>query len=149
MQGLGGRRATSGRIRSSSSSYLNPGISYRSSTFDKVKPLNNRMRIQSGDPVVIVLHSPKEKCWGILDEISAAGVFLRGLDLNSFDDWVRAVTHDEPSIGLSDLFFPMWRIERLARDEAGGGIPSLSEQVETRTGRSVQELMENNQGRLN
>ena len=110
---------------------------------------SKRTRIQGGDPVLLVLHSPREKCWGILDEINAAGVFLRGLDLNAFDDWVRAVAHDEPFMGLSDLFFPMWRIERLSRDEAAGGIPSLYEQVEQRTGRLVEELMENNQSRLN
>ena len=108
-----------------------------------------RTRIQGGDPILLVLHSPREKCWGILDEITTAGVFLRGLDLNAFDDWVRAVAHDEPFIGLSDLFFPMWRVERLSRDEAAAGIPSLYEQVEQRTGRSVQELIDNNQGRLN
>ncbi len=107
------------------------------------------MRIQGGESVILVLHSPREKCWGILDEVTAAGVFLRGLDLNAFDDWVRAVAHDEPFMGLSDLFFPMWRVERLSRDEAAGGIPSLYEQVEQRTGRSVQELIDNSQGRLN
>jgi hypothetical protein len=107
------------------------------------KAISHRTRIQSGEPVVLVLHSPREKCWGILDEINACGVFLRGLDLNSFDDWVRAVSHDEPFMGLSDLFFPMWRVERLSLDEASGGIPSLYEQVEQRSGRSVQELIDN------
>ena len=111
--------------------------------------VSNRTRIQGGDPVVVVLHSPREKCWGILDEITAAGVFLRGLDLNAFDDWVRAVAHDEPFIGLSDLFFPLWRVERLSRDEAAGGIPSLYDQVEQRTGRPVQELMQTDQARSN
>ena len=106
---------------------------------------NRKKNIRSGEPVVLVLHTPREKCWGILDEITAAGVFLRGLDLNSFDDWVRAIAHEEPFVGLSDLFFPMWRVERLARDEASGGIPSLHEQVEKRTGCTVQELMETNQ----
>jgi hypothetical protein len=67
---------------------------------------------------------------------------LRGLDLNSFDEWVRAVSHDEPFMGLNDLFFPIWRVERLSRDEASGGIPSLHEQVEQRTGRSVQDLID-------
>lgn len=99
--------------------------------------------IEAGAAVVVVLHSPREKCWGVMDEINAAGVFLRGLDLNAFDDWVRAVAHDEPFIGLGDLFFPMWRIERLSRDESAGGIPSLVEQFEQRTGRSVQELLRN------
>ena len=97
--------------------------------------------IEKGTAVVIVLHSPREKCWGILDEINAAGVFLRGLDLNAFDDWTRAVVHDEPFVGLTDLFFPMWRVERLTRDEAAGGIPSLAEQFEKRTGRALQEFL--------
>ncbi len=104
---------------------------------------------QGGEPVIIVLHSPREKCWGILDENKAAGVFLRGLDLNAFDDWVLAVADDEPFIGVIDLFFLMWRLERLSPDEAAWGIPFLYEQVEQRTGRSVQELINNNQGRLN
>ena len=101
--------------------------------------------IKPGDPIVLVLHTPKEKYWGVLDEISAAGVFLRGLDLNAFDDWVGAVLHKEPFIGLTDLFFPMWRIERISRDEAAGGIASLYEQVERRTGRPVSEFLRTNE----
>ena len=97
--------------------------------------------IEPGEAVVVVLHSPREKCWGVLDEISAAGVFLRGLDLNAFDDWVQAVAHGEPFIGLTDLFFPMWRVERLSRDESAGGVPSLAEQFEQRTGRGLLEYL--------
>ena len=97
--------------------------------------------ITRGTPVLIVLHSPREKCWGILDEITPAGVFLRGLDLNAFDDWVRAVLHNEPFIGFATLFFPMWRVERIARDEPAGGLPSLAQQAEQRTGRTFEELM--------
>jgi hypothetical protein len=96
--------------------------------------------IEEGAAVIIILHSPREKCWGVLDEINAAGVFLRGLDLNAFDDWAQAVAHDEPFMGLSDLFFPMWRVERLSRDESAAGIMSLAEQFEKRTGRSLQEV---------
>jgi hypothetical protein len=97
--------------------------------------------IQQGAAVVIVLHSPREKCWGILDEVSGAGVFLRGLDLNAFDDWLRAVVHEEPFVGFGDLFFPMWRVERISKDESAGGIPSLCEQAERRTGRAIGELL--------
>jgi hypothetical protein len=96
---------------------------------------------EAGAAVVVVLHSPREKCWGLLDGITAAGVFLRGLDLNAFDDWVRAVAHDEPFMGPSDLFFPMWRVERLTRDEAAGGVASLAEQFEQRTGRKLHEFL--------
>ena len=98
-------------------------------------------RIEPGAPVLLVLHSPREKCWGILDEINAAGVFLRGLDLNAFDDFVSALAHDEPFVGLTDLFFPMWRVERLSRDEPAGGVPSLAEQFEKRTGRNLSEVL--------
>ena len=98
--------------------------------------------LEPGAPVVLVLHSPREKCWGLLGEVNAAGVFLRGLDLNAFDDWVRAVLHEEPFIGLSDLFFPMWRVERLSRDESAGGVMSLADQFEQRTGRSLGEYFQ-------
>lgn len=98
-------------------------------------------RLGPGTAVIIVLHSPREKCWGVLDEISAAGVFLRGLDLNAFDDWTRAIAEGEPFIGISDVFFPMWRVERLTRDESTGSIPSLAEQFEMRTGRRITEFL--------
>jgi hypothetical protein len=110
---------------------------------DSNKALDDGSRgkgIEAGAIVILVLHSPREKCWGALDEISAAGVFLRGLDLNAFDDWVQSVMHDEPFMGVSDLFFPMWRIERISRDESAGGVASLAEQFEQRTRRKLQEF---------
>jgi len=103
--------------------------------------MNENKILQAGAPVILVLHSPREKIWGVLDEISLTGVFLRGLDLNAFDDWVRAVAHDEPFIGVDDLFLPMWRVERISKDQAAGGIPSLYEQAEHRTGRTIMELL--------
>jgi len=104
--------------------------------------------ISRGAAVVIVLHSPREKYWGMLDEINQAGVLLRGLDLQAFDDWLSAMVHNEPFVGFGDLFFPMWRVERISRDEAGGGVPSLCEQVEKRTGHTIEELLQNdNQNR--
>jgi hypothetical protein len=101
--------------------------------------------IALGAPVVIVLHAPREKCWGVLDEISTAGVFLRGLDLNAFDDWLKGIVNEEAFISLGDLFFPMWRVERISRDETSGGVPSLSDQAERRTGRTLEELVRDRQ----
>lgn len=95
------------------------------------------MRIEAGAFVIVVLREPREKCWGALDSITDAGVYLRGLDLLAFDDWARAVAHDEPFFSPADVFFPMWRIERIARDERTGDIPSLAEQFEHRTRQSV------------
>jgi hypothetical protein len=107
--------------------------------------MSNKQRksaIEAGVPVLVALHSPPQNYWGILDEITLAGVFLRGVDLDSFDDWVHALVHDEPFIGIGHLFFPMWRVERIAKDEAGAGIPSLFEQAVHRAGTKVTELLE-------
>jgi hypothetical protein len=77
----------------------------------------------------------------LLDEITAAGVSLRGIDLNAFDDWVHSIVHEEPFVGVCDLFFPMWRVERIARDEASSEVPAMHQQLEQRTGRTVEELL--------
>ncbi len=88
--------------------------------------------------VVLSLHSPKERLWGELISISASGVTLRGMDLNSFDDFVSQVLHPEGErIGLPTLFFPMLRIERIALDEPRGSIPSLAGMFEKKVGRSL------------
>src|SRR5579863_1711206 len=88
--------------------------------------------------VVVSLHSPKERLWGELVEISNAGVTVRGIDLSSFDDFVSQVLHPEGDrIGLPTLFFPMVRIERIALDEPRGSIPSMAEMFERKVGRSI------------
>jgi hypothetical protein len=88
--------------------------------------------------VVISLQAPKEKLWGELVDISHSGVTVRGIDLSSFDEFVRQVVHpDGDRMGLPTLFFPMLRIERIALDEPRGSIPSLAEMFERKTGRSL------------
>lgn len=92
--------------------------------------------------VVVSLHSPKERLWGELLDISNAGVTMRGIDLSAFDDFVSQVLHPEGDrIGLPTLFFPMVRIERIALDEARGSIPSLAETFERRVGRSLTDYL--------
>ena len=93
--------------------------------------------------VVLSLHSPKERLWGELIDISNAGVTVRGIDLSSFDDFVSQVLHPEGDrIGLPTLFFPMLRIERIALDEARGSIPSMAEMFEKKVGRSLANYLE-------
>jgi hypothetical protein len=92
--------------------------------------------------VVVSLHSPKERLWGELVDISNAGVTVRGIDLGSFDDFVSQVLHPEGDrIGLPTLFFPMLRIERIALDEARGSIPSMAKMFEKKVGRSLAEYL--------
>jgi hypothetical protein len=88
--------------------------------------------------VIVSLHSPKEKLWGELLGLHSAGITLRGIDLNYFDDFVRQVLHPEGErVGLPTLFFPMGRVERIALDEPSGSIPSLAEMFEQKVGRSL------------
>jgi len=102
----------------------------------------SKTKLRPGVPVIVALHNPSQNYWGVLDEITLAGVFLRGLDLDAFDDWVHALVHDEPFMGIGDLFFPMWRVERISKDEVSGGIPSLFDQAVQRAGDKVTALFE-------
>lgn len=93
------------------------------------------MKIEPGETVIAVLHSPREKLLGILTDLSPAGVGLRAIDLGYFDDWCRSIAASEPHLTMTDYFFPMWRVERISRDDRSGEMPSMSEQFETRTGK--------------
>jgi hypothetical protein len=95
------------------------------------------MKFDSGDAVILVLREPREKLLGVLNEISEAGVTLRGIDLTYFDDWTSSIVKDEPHLPMSDVFFPMWRVERLSRDESSESIESMTDQFERRTGRRL------------
>ncbi|HYJ92939.1 MAG TPA: hypothetical protein VEV84_16635 [Pyrinomonadaceae bacterium] len=98
------------------------------------------MKFSTGDYVIIILREPREKLLGVLDEIDEAGITLRGIDLSYFDDWVQSIVADEPYLPMNDYFFPMWRVERVTREEANGEIASMAEQFEVRTGRSLSEF---------
>lgn len=98
------------------------------------------MKIQPGESVLLVLHTPREKLFGILDEINAAGVFVRAIDLGYFDDWCRSIAEGEQYLAMSDYFVPMWRLERMVRDESSDEAASMSEQFEQRTGRRLSEF---------
>lgn len=92
------------------------------------------MKIETGENVVLVLHTPREKLLGVLEDINAAGIFIRGIELGYFDDWCSSIANGEPYLPMSDYFFPMWRLERMMRDESSAGSLSMAEQFEQRTG---------------
>ena len=98
------------------------------------------MKVNTGDHVIVVLHTPREKLFGILDEISNAGIFIRAIDLGYFDDWCQSIVDGEQYLPMSDYFLPMWRLERMTRDEAAEGTTSMAEQFEQRTGRPLSEF---------
>lgn len=93
----------------------------------------------AGSMVLVTLNSPREKFWGAVLAISGAGISLRGVDLNSFEDFVKLVKTDEPATPNA-VFFPMHRVERVELDLRNGEIPSLQERFEHKTGRSFLEI---------
>ena len=98
--------------------------------------------MQLNSIVIVSLHTPREKVWGELLDVSTAGITMRGIDLNSFDDFIRQVLHpDGDRVGLATLFFPMQRIERIALDEPTGSIPSMADLFERRVGRSLKDYL--------
>ena len=92
--------------------------------------------------VIVSLVSPKEKIWGQLLQLDTKGVTVRGIELNSFDDFVRQIVgREECTVGMTQVFYPMHRVERIALDESSGSIPSLSERFHGLVGLSIQEYL--------
>ena len=92
--------------------------------------------------VVVSLHSPREKMWGEIVALNSAGLTMRGIDLNSFDDFVSQVRHPEGErVGLPTVFFPMQRVERISLDEPSGSIPSMAELFERKVGISLKDYL--------
>lgn len=91
-----------------------------------------------GTPVVLYLHSPREKVFGVLLSLEPAGVAVRGLDLVSLEDWIQQeVGGESAELSLAVVFYPMWRIERVEQDETVGDLEGFSDRFERLTGRSI------------
>lgn len=84
--------------------------------------------------MLATLNGPREKFWGTILELTMAGVGMRGIDLNSFDDFARLIRDGEP-VSATAVFFPMHRVERIEVDSRNGDIPSLCERFLAKTGR--------------
>jgi hypothetical protein len=92
--------------------------------------------------VIVSLSAPKEKIWGQLAALGPAGVTVRGIDLTSFDDFLRQLLdHEEAAVGLATVFYPMHRVERIAQDEPCGSIPSLADRFRAKIGLTLQEYL--------
>jgi hypothetical protein len=99
-------------------------------------------RIPPGAPVIVNLSGPTEKYWGILGEIGMAGVVLRGIGVESFDDWTAQAARGEgQTLDLATMFFPLFRIERIFLDEPVGEVESYTDRFARRVGRSVEDYL--------
>jgi hypothetical protein len=95
--------------------------------------------IGPGAVVIVHLSNPTEKYWGLLQDLGVAGVTFRGISLSSFDDWMsQAARREDQTLGLSTLFVPLFRVERIFLDEPVGSVESYRERFARRVGVSVE-----------
>ena len=95
------------------------------------------------DSIVIAhLVNPTEKFWGVLLNLDQSGLVLRGINVSSFDDWMFQASREEPhSLGLSTMFVPLFRIERIFLDEQIGEVESYRQRFEQQVGRAVESYL--------
>ena len=92
--------------------------------------------------VIVSLTLPKEKMWGQILLLEPKGVTVRGIELDSFDDFIRQILQQEDTaVGLNTVFFPMHRVERIMVDEPSGSIPSLAQRFHSKVGLTIQEFL--------
>jgi len=93
--------------------------------------------------VVVSAASPREKFWGVLVSLTAAGVTLRGIPIDSYEDWLRECSAEEPRLlGPITLFLPAHRIERVEVDETVGAVEGLTDRFQRVTGRAARVELE-------
>jgi hypothetical protein len=91
-----------------------------------------------GSIVTVHLISPTEKFWGVLERLEPVGVVFRGISLEIFEEWVNEIVRGEGvSLGLTTLFVPLFRVERIFLDEQVGEVESYRQRFERRTSRSA------------
>jgi hypothetical protein len=97
-----------------------------------------------GTFVILHLTGPKEQFWGRLIVLGPTGVTLRGVNLNSFEDWARQVgRREERTMEAVPIFFPMHRIERMFEDEDMGIVASYRRRFKELAGLEAVEYFQN------
>lgn len=92
--------------------------------------------------VIVNLVNPKEKFYGVLRALSPAGVTMRAVNLDSFDDWVRQIAREEEAdIEMVTMFVPLFRVERIFLDEPAGTVQSYSQRFAEIVGTAVTDYL--------
>jgi len=101
-----------------------------------------RRNMRTNSIVIVSLASPKDKVWGQLLALDVAGITVRGIELDSFDDFIRQiVSEEEATVGMTTVFYPMHRVERIALDEPSGTLPSLADRFRQKVGLTIQQYL--------
>jgi len=92
--------------------------------------------------VIVNLVNPKEKFFGVLSALSPAGITVRAINLDSFEDWMRQLARgDDPNLDLITMFVPLFRVERVFLDEPSGMIKSYGQRFEEVVGMTIQQYL--------
>lgn len=105
-------------------------------------PVAGRRALGAGSVVIAHLVNPSEKYWGVLMGLDASGLVLTGINVSSFDEWVRQVARGGPqALGLSTMFVPLFRVERIYLDAQVGEVESYAQRFERQVGVGVHQWM--------
>ncbi|HEY8183729.1 MAG TPA: hypothetical protein VII32_15910 [Thermoanaerobaculia bacterium] len=92
--------------------------------------------------VIVNLVNPKEKFFGVLSALSPAGLTVRAINLDAFEDWMRQLARgDDPNLDLITMFVPLFRVERVFLDEPSGMIKSYGQRFEEVVGMTIQQYL--------
>jgi hypothetical protein len=98
--------------------------------------------IDTGSMVIVNCGNPREKMWGYVVRLDTSGVVIRGLEIESLDDWLRQErAGGEALIGPSTFFVPMHRVVRIDLDESRGAIESFADRFHAASGRDVRDAL--------
>ncbi|HNR14242.1 MAG TPA: hypothetical protein PLG17_06585 [Thermodesulfobacteriota bacterium] len=99
--------------------------------------------MESGSIIIINLQNPREKILGKLIGISSPGITVRGIDVDSFREWLNQYQHPDKdnTIQPSTVFLPMHRVVSCYLDEKSGAAPSFSSQFHERSGKDLAQAL--------
>jgi hypothetical protein len=119
---------------------LSAALTLKIAVVDKTA-IHSRSLFDRGAIVLVTLNNPREKFWGAILDVTAAGLSVRGIDLNSFDDFAQTVRTEDP-MTPGAVFFPMHRVEKMELDVRSGSIPSLCDRFAAKTGRDAAAILD-------
>lgn len=97
--------------------------------------------------VIVHCSNPREKMWGAVVRLDGTGVVVRGLDLESVEDWLRQErAGGESMIAPTTFFLPMHRVVRIDLDESTAVVESYGDRFRAACGRDVREVLTGTDG---
>jgi len=98
--------------------------------------------IEVGSLVVLHCANPREKHWGLLIHLDGLGVVVRGLDLESVEDWLAQERGGgETLIAPSTFFVPTHRLVRVDLDESGPVVTGYGDRFSRECNRDVRQAL--------